>query len=794
MKIINKLIYLWHRQSYVKYWKKSCVKDNYIFLESQQGKNLNGNIFYIAKELNSSLYDNYEIYLSYSKERKEDFVNLLNNYGLKKIQLVELGSKQYYIKLSAAKYIFNDTSFLTFFIKKPEQIYVNTWHGTPLKTLGKDVKNDRFKIGNIQKNFLTADYILAPNDYTQQKLTESYMLNEIYDGKFLKCGYPRNSVFFDNDRRNKIREQLEFDNKQIIAYMPTWRGIVGQVHNEIDFMEDLLKSIDKNLNDYQVMYVNLHPFMTSYIDFSQYQHIKMFPKQFETYDFLNVADCLITDYSSVFFDFANTKRKIILYVPDEKEYVHERGLYLDLQELPFVKTYNVEQLINEINNSDCYSYESFMKTYCQLESYMTTRQLCQHVLFQNNSIVEVKAQKNGKKNVLIFAGRMVNNGITTSLINLLNYMDSEKYNIIISMTAHNAKEGESFIHTLPNYVSYYPHSGKMVVSFFQFIYLGLYYFRLIPRYKSNKIMNHILQYEKQRLYNGMHVDHVIDFRGYVFLNIWLFCQFQCKKTIFVHSDMIQEMKNKNNQHPWTLEYAYQHYDNVAVVSEGIKDSTIAISHKSDNIVVCENIIDYKTIENKGKQEMTFDDHSEISVDKQLFIQKMNNSCFTFVNVGRFSKEKGHFRLLEAFKQVHQQFPDTQLLIIGGYGKLYSSLMKKINKYGLNECVFLVKNLSNPLPLVKQCDGFVLSSFYEGFGLVLAEANILNIPIISTDIVGARGFMKKYKGCIYPNNTDGIYQGMLDLYHRKVEIIDVDYQQYNQEAIEQFYSLIDEKSK
>ena len=121
-------------------------------------------------------------------------------------------------------------------------------------------------------------------------------------------------------------------------------------------------------------------------------------------------------------------------------------------------------------------------------------------------------------------------------------------------------------------------------------------------------------------------------------------------------------------------------------------------------------------------------------------------------------------------------------------------MKKINEYGLNECVFLVKNLSNPLPLVKQCDGFVLSSFYEGFGLVLAEANILNIPIISTDIVGARGFMKKYKGCIYPNNTDGIYQGMLDLYHRKVEIIDVDYQQYNQEAIEQFYSLIDEKSK
>ena len=790
MELFNKFKYIWNRQSYIRYWKKSSVKNNYIFLESQQGKNFNGNIFYIAQELCSSLYQSYEVYLSCTKEKKQEFIYLLNQYHLDHIQLVELGSKKYYTKLSESKYLFNDTSFLTFFIKKSEQVYINTWHGTPLKTLGKFVSNDKFNIGNIQKNFLSADYILTPNYYTQEKLIESYMLKEMYNGKFLKCGYPRNSVFFNEKRRQYIRNKMNIADKQVIAYMPTWRGIVGRVEQEIDFMDNLLKNIDDKLNETQIMYINLHPFMNTHISFSQFQHLKEFPKNYETYDFLNATDCLITDYSSVFFDYANTGRKIILYVPDKDVYEKERGLYLNLDDLPFPKIYDTDNLILEINNDLDNTFHKFLKEFCSLDSKEVVSHLCQHIIFHKSYFEEDSIKKNGKKNVLIFAGRMVNNGITTSLINLLNCIDQNKYNIVISLTAHNNEEGKEILKKLPEYVCYYPHSGKMIFSLFQFIYLGLYYFRLIPRYKSDDIMNSMFEFEYKRLYQGMQFDSVIHFRGYVFFTMWLFNQFQCKKSIFVHNDMIQEMRNKNNQHPWTLEYIYKHFDKVAVVSEDIRESTSLISNRFDNIQICKNIIDFNSIKLKGNKDIVFDEFTEANIDYNLLIQKIQNNAFTFVNVGRFSKEKGQMRLLEVFKKVHQEYPNTQLLIIGGYGKLYSSLLNEITKQNLSDCVFIVKNLSNPLPFVKKCDGFVLSSFYEGFGLVLAEANILGVPMITTDIVGPKEFMKKYKGHIYPNNIEGIYQGMIDLYNREIEIIDVDYVKYNQEAVEEFYSLID----
>ena len=64
---------------------------------------------------------------------------------------------------------------------------------------------------------------------------------------------------------------------------------------------------------------------------------------------LNAVDCLITDYSSVFFDYANTKRKVILFAYDHKEYLGDRGLYFPLEDMPFPKVYNYEELALELN-------------------------------------------------------------------------------------------------------------------------------------------------------------------------------------------------------------------------------------------------------------------------------------------------------------------------------------------------------------------------------------------------------------------------------------------------------------
>lgn len=83
------------------------------------------------------------------------------------------------------------------------------------------------------------------------------------------------------------------------------------------------------------MFVKLHNYMNNAIDFSIYSHIKPFPDIYESYAFLSIADCLITDYSSVFFDFANTGRKIILFAYDKEDYLKQRGLYISLMNCLF---------------------------------------------------------------------------------------------------------------------------------------------------------------------------------------------------------------------------------------------------------------------------------------------------------------------------------------------------------------------------------------------------------------------------------------------------------------------------
>lgn len=99
-----------------------------------------------------------------------------------------------------------------------------------------------------------------------------------------------------------------------------------QQKNDVD---RFLSKLNLKLTDNQILFVKFHPYNQSKIDFSKYEHIMAYPTDFESYDVLNVADVLITDYSSVFFDFASTRRKIIIFNYDQDEYLKDRD-YISL--------------------------------------------------------------------------------------------------------------------------------------------------------------------------------------------------------------------------------------------------------------------------------------------------------------------------------------------------------------------------------------------------------------------------------------------------------------------------------
>ena len=260
---------------YLKYTETCPVMKNWILLDSQHGEDLNGNMFYLLKELQKDQYAGFEVYVTVAKKRIEEFKRKLDFYGISRVKLLIKESNQYLKVLAAAGYLFNDTSFPTFFIKRKEQVYFNTWHGTPLKTLGKKTREDFYNIGNLQKNFNAADYLLYPSEYMMEHMIEDYMLANISHNKAALIGYPRNAIFFDDERRAQIRHQQGLDGKTVISYMPTWRGTLNNQDNG-DYVEDLQKKlteISEKLNTDQVLYLNVHPYLKDYIQIDGFTNV-----------------------------------------------------------------------------------------------------------------------------------------------------------------------------------------------------------------------------------------------------------------------------------------------------------------------------------------------------------------------------------------------------------------------------------------------------------------------------------------------------------------------------------------
>ena len=438
---------------YPKYRKKLSVDDRAVFLESQHGAEMMGNIFHLLRELTTNpRYKDYKIYLSCRGGKVNRFSYILKNNGMERVKLVEMSTDEYMRALATSKYLINDNTFLPFFVKREEQVYLNTWHGTPLKTLGKSIKNAMHGIGNAQKNFVTADYLLYPNSYTMEHMTEDYMLENITDAKCVLSGYPRNSAFFREGLCEDVRKSMEIpEGMKIYAYMPTWRGAVGDISdNASKVLKEYLKEIDAALGDDERLYLNLHPIATKDVDVKGYKHIRNIPVRFDTYDFLTSTDCLITDYSSVFYDYAVSGKKIVLFTYDEEEYFADRGVYMPLSELPFPKVKTVENLMKELRAPKEYDDKDFISTYCRYDCAEGSENILELMMGGKTSpeteVVEMPT--NGKDNMLIYAHKLDSEGIAKAIV-----PDSNNY---ICFFASEGKERMNVLAELPEGVSYFP--------------------------------------------------------------------------------------------------------------------------------------------------------------------------------------------------------------------------------------------------------------------------------------------------------------------------------------------------
>lgn len=369
------------------------------------GKGVRGSMQYILNELNSNdCFRDFKIYVRTDEETDATVQTYIKNNNWTRTQTI-IKDAQYMEIIESAQYLLTEVYFPVGWVKKDGQTYINIWHGTPLKKLGLAKNaNGKHKDGNTQKNFIEADYLLYPNEYTKVHMLESYKVATLIQGKALNLGYPRTGGMLVASKADlhELRAELAPNGEHLYAYMPTWKDYL-EVEQVVAESKELLDYLDANLRDDQILYVNLHHKVSDSLDYSVYKRIKKFPPTVDSYQLLALTDALLTDYSSVFYDYLALRRQIILYCGDYKLYRKKRGTYMDLMELPFDKAKTKEEVLEAINRGKTYDDEVVYQEFCAYDSVDNAKKLCSLFTGTEEYVDVEPISDHAKKQVLVYS-------------------------------------------------------------------------------------------------------------------------------------------------------------------------------------------------------------------------------------------------------------------------------------------------------------------------------------------------------------------------------------------------------
>lgn len=229
------------RAIYTYFYENLELKEKTILYESFHGRLMSCNPYAIFKALlkDERFKDFMHIWVISSADFVKDEFKSLKN-----LILVQRESYLYFKYLASAKYLINNTTFPSYFIRKENQFYLNTWHGTALKTLGKYIQTTFMEHNNTQRNFLQTTHIINPNEFMQNVLLKDYDIDEIYQGKALISGYARCDLTLGDfkEEQSFLKQKQDLrkhfgvkEGEKVLLYAPTFRGYFGHSKFEYEF-------------------------------------------------------------------------------------------------------------------------------------------------------------------------------------------------------------------------------------------------------------------------------------------------------------------------------------------------------------------------------------------------------------------------------------------------------------------------------------------------------------------------------------------------------------------------------
>lgn len=285
---------------------------------------------------------------------------------------VVVGTPEWFQALSRSRYLVSNNNLPQYFRKRAGQVYLQTWHGTPLKRIGFDIKNNQMTAGYnaaMKREGRYWDYLISPNGFSTEILPKAFG----FGGRLLEFGYPRNDRLVNATAKEKlaIRQTLGLTkDDRVVLYAPTWRDFAKDADGKWSSVNNLEKA---ELPDgFKLLYrghsntaASERELSPGTIDVTDYADVT---------DLYLIADVLVTDYSSVMFDFSVTKKPMIFLCPDLDEYREVRGFYFDFEgEAPGPILRNASQVIAslqqlaKVSKNYAPKYQKWVKKFNRLE-------------------------------------------------------------------------------------------------------------------------------------------------------------------------------------------------------------------------------------------------------------------------------------------------------------------------------------------------------------------------------------------------------------------------------------------
>ena len=299
------------------------------------------------------------------------------------------GTEEYFDALARCRYVISNDDMQPFFRKREGQVYLQTWHGTPLKKIGFDIGRPQFASGTAYFDRLAADIgkwdlLLSQNPFSTPIFRRAFR----YEGEICEYGYPRNDILTrGGPLAGQVRRRLGIpDGKRVVMYVPTWRD--NQFYASGRYRFDLRIDLERAwqvLGPDHVLLIRGHHHLANDVtagtrrDFAL--NVTGYPNISELF---LITDVLITDYSSVMFDFAVTGRPMLFFTYDLEQYRDQlRGFCFDFEaEAPGPLLASSEEVLAAARDTGAATagytaaYQAFAAKYCPLDDGKAGARVC----------------------------------------------------------------------------------------------------------------------------------------------------------------------------------------------------------------------------------------------------------------------------------------------------------------------------------------------------------------------------------------------------------------------------------